>query len=647
MKSLLHCSRTLGLSAAAVALSLVLTGCQVEIPAPNDAAQQLADSLNTGDFSELPQTPESVAPDLESAFAALSKAERTVTLTSVTQDEREEEDSESPITATATYETTWDLTGLGTTATTWDYSTEAQLVYDEEDELWKATVLPELAAPKLDEGEKLSYRVSSGTRGKILGSTRESIVEPRPVYVVGIDKTQVTEADADASARALAATLQMNADEYAAKVAASGEKAFVEAATLRTEDFDPSSVSGIDGALAQESTLPLAKTRSFARTVVGHVGEPTAEQVEAAEKDGETLPLGVMIGQAGLQKTQNDTLAGTYGLTIYTGSDPVLELDPTAGKNVVSSINAELQEAAESVIANHHSHTALVAIRPSDGAVLAAAVGPRGSTTPTATQSRFAPGSTFKLVTALGMLREGVTPNTTVQCPNTTSVNGQVFKNFDGYPSAYLGAIPFKEAIAQSCNTVFADAWNTVTGPRLGEAAAALGLNPDANTGLDVFMASVPEDSETNLQAANLFGQGVVETSVLGMATVAASIAAGKTVTPNFVLEPELEETKAPAKPLTAEEAKQLKSMMAGTVTHGTVPILQDVPGEQVQAKTGTAEFGTPDGIEAHTWVIAIHGDLAMAVFVEIGEYGAETNGPLAKDFLTRAHTILQAEEEE
>lgn len=643
-------SRTLTYGTGVAVLMLALASCQAPLPPPDDAAAQLEASLRSGDFAQLPQTPESVAPELETAFAALQKAERSVELQSVVIDEETEESagSDAPPTATATYHTTWQLEELGVGAREWDYTTEATFVYDSEQELWLADLQPEIAAPQLDADEVLSYQVEAGARGKIVGSNGEVIVEPRPVYVIGIDKTNLTEEEASASARSLAQRLEIDADEFATKVEGYGENAFVEATTLRQGgEFSPANVEDISGALVRESTLPLAQTQSFARTVVGHVGEPTAEQLEAATEAGTPLPQGVMVGQAGIQASQNETLAGDYGITVYAGADPILELNPAAGSDVVSSIHPQLQEAAEDVIANFSSHTALVAIRPSDGAVLASAVGPRGYTTPTATAHRYPPGSTFKLVTALGMLREGITPETDVSCPATTNVHGQPFKNFDGFPSQYVGMIPFKEAIAQSCNTVFANQWDVVTAPKLADAGLALGLNPEANTGLDVFMASIPEDSEYNLQASNLFGQGVIETSVLGMATVAASISAGETVTPQFVLDPALEETALPENPLTAEEGADLRSMMAGTVSHGTVPILQDVPGEPVLAKTGTAEFGTPNGVEAHTWVVAIHGDLAIAVFVEIGEYGSSTNGPIARDFLTSAYDILGTEETE
>ena len=54
----------------------------------------------------------------------------------------------------------------------------------------------------------------------------------------------------------------------------------------------------------------------------------------------------------------------------------------------------------------------------------------------------------------------------------------------------------------------------------------------------------------------------------------------------------------------------------------------------EVIAKTGTAEFQGDRGIETHAWMIAAQGDLAVAVFVEVGQSGSSTAGPILEQFL-------------
>ena len=90
------------------------------------------------------------------------------------------------------------------------------------------------------------------------------------------------------------------------------------------------------------------------------------------------------------------------------------------------------------------------------------------------------------------------------------------------------------------------------------------------------------------------------------------------------------------AKPLEAAEADALRSMLRAVVTDGSGRGLADVPGPPVIAKTGTAEFGAGDDLQTHAWMIAAQGDLAVAVFVEVGESGSGTAGPILEAFLRR-----------
>jgi cell division protein FtsI/penicillin-binding protein 2 len=76
---------------------------------------------------------------------------------------------------------------------------------------------------------------------------------------------------------------------------------------------------------------------------------------------------------------------------------------------------------------------------------------------------------------------------------------------------------------------------------------------------------------------------------------------------------------------------------MRGVVEDGSAAFLADVPGSPVLAKTGTAEFGDGRPPQTHAWMIGVHGDLAVAVFVEVGESGSRTAGPILEEFLRAA----------
>jgi cell division protein FtsI/penicillin-binding protein 2 len=168
----------------------------------------------------------------------------------------------------------------------------------------------------------------------------------------------------------------------------------------------------------------------------------------------------------------------------------------------------------------------------------------------------------------------------------------------------------------------------------LANAAGSLGVGIDYDVGFPSFFGSVPDDSTATGRAAAMIGQGKVEASPMGMAAVVASVAAGETVIPHLV---DGTQATSKGKPLTRQEARQLRSMMRGVVTDGSGRVLGNLSGPPVLAKTGTAEYGSSKPLKTHAWMIAAQGDLAVAVFVNDGKSGSSTAGPLLRAFLEKA----------
>ncbi|MGM7671165.1 penicillin-binding transpeptidase domain-containing protein [Microbacterium sp. A93] len=660
--------RSVAVVTVASALLFTATGCfGASRPSPQDAAASLATAVATGDFSAVPVTASAaqVSDQLEDVLAGLEDQEASASATV----DSAEVDGEDPDRATAHLSVAWDLDGAD-----WSYSTDAHLVWGDEAQQWLVDLRPDDVVAGLATGGSVTVTRPPADRGAILDGAGEELMMERDVAVLGLDKSRLAiddEADDEAraeavatSAAAVAEVAGVDVEAYVARAEAAGEQAFVPAITLRDNgatEIPTAQMEAIPGGRVLEDTEMLAPTRSFARDVLGTYGAPDAEQIEAS--DGE-LTAGVQVGLSGLQADWEDRLGGSPGLAVTITNPPetededagpsgsaspppgetvVFSAEPVPGQDVVSTLDRDVQTQAEAVVAASEVPAGLVAIRPSDGQVLAAASGPEGW--PVAVSSTYAPGSTFKVVTALALLRTGLSPQDTVQCPDTVTVDGMVVGNYDGYPAASVGQIPFSEAFAESCNTVFVGAHDTVSAADEAEAAAALGLTAEPETGLSsAVLGSVPDDSTGTEHAANLFGQGVVGASPLGMATVAASVAAGHTVRPVFVSDPAVETAPAPETGITEPEAEQLRSLMAGVVQTGTAEMLQDVPGAPVLAKTGTAEFVADGEDLAHTWLVAIHGDLAVALFFNEGLGGGHDNGPVVRDFLTAVEEFLPSE---
>lgn len=523
----------------------------------------------------------------------------------------------------------------------WTYTTTLPIVW--RDDRWTAQWANSALAPDLSDTDRLAATRIPATRGGILGDDGSPLVTERKVVRIGIERSRVPDAiQAKESAARLAELTGLDPDTYATSVGGSGPQAFVEAIVYRDPSTDLESIAprlgAIPGAVAIVDTLPLPPNTGFADPILGRVGAATAEIVT---KSKGAVRAGDTVGLTGLQATQNARLAGEPGFTVQalstTGGSPVnlFTVRATTGTPVKTTLLQAVQEAAERALRAVTPASAIVAIRPSDGHVLAAANGPGSKGYATATLGQYAPGSTFKTITSLALLRTGLNPRTPVDCTATTTVDGRIFKNYDNYSPVDLGRIPLRAAIAHSCNTGLIAARGKLGPASLADAAAAVGLTADPALGVPASLGKVPNTNGDTDLAASTIGQGRITTTPLGMATAAASIAAGRPVRPVLVTEPATPTTPtAPPKPITPAEADQVRSLMRAVVTEGSAPFLRDIPGGPVMAKTGTAEYGNDTPPRTHAWMIAIQGDLAVAVFVEDGSGGAHTAGPILEAFL-------------
>lgn len=538
--------------------------------------------------------------------------------------------------ATATLRVRWPLARQGPT---WSYRTSLHLRF--RNDHWVVDLTPATVVPGMRPDEHLVLSREPARRADILGAGGVHLVTERPVLRFGIDKTRVRRTQQAASARALAGLLGIDADGFVQRVEAAGDQAFVEAIVLRRQDVTAAVRSGyrqIPGARALPDTIPLAPTHDFARGLLGTVGPVTAEMIR---KRPDSYQPGEVVGLSGLEQRYDDQLRGTAGLTVEAVTDGTAahrtlhQVAPRPGPPLRITLDEHLQSLAERALAAVGPASALVAIQPSTGDILAAASGPGSQGYPTATVGRYAPGSTFKVVSSLALLRSGLTPQTVVDCPATVVVNGKRFKNYSDFPSSAVGRITLQRAFADSCNTAFIGQHDKVTPTALTQAAAALGIGVDHDLGFPAYFGSVPADSDPTTHAADLIGQGHVLASPLAMATVAASVRSGRTVVPRLLQDSQ--PTSHPAVPLTGHEAHLLQQMMAAVVSSGTGTALAGLPGGPVLAKTGTAEFGTTPPLATHAWMIASQGDLAVAAFVDVGESGSGTAGPIIEQFLRGA----------
>lgn len=545
--------------------------------------------------------------------------------------------------ATAVVRVEWTLPGQ----TRWAYDRQVRLSRGGDDD-WRVIWEPQLVQEQLSRGDRLGLRRDAGPRAAVLDGAGQPIVAPRPVVRVGLQPSEVTDVAGlsrklDAAFRAIrpAITPPVDLSGLPKRLADADPGAFVEVVTLREEAYRQirSRIYDLPGTKFRKDKIDLAPTREFARAVLGSVDPAQADDLA---KHPDRYAAGDLVGHGGLQGRHDERLRGAPGLTVITerpGPDgtlvptgtEVFRREPQPGRPLKTTLDVATQNAADAALRPEKRRAALVAVRISDGAVLAAANGPGAAGENLAFTAQVPPGSTFKMVSALGLLDRGaVTPDATVACPRTFTVDGRPFKNSDNFE---LGSVPFRTDFARSCNTAF-----TALAPKLGPdglavAGRSLGLEGQWDLGLDAFTGKVSANGGATEQAAAAIGQGTTVVSPLAMASATAAVARGRFEQPKLVLDPAPAKPAEPGPQLKPESVEAVRAMMREVVTAGSGSALKDVPGAPVHGKTGTAEYDN-NPAHTHAWFVGWQGDVAFAVFVEQGGASTATAVPIAERFL-------------
>jgi peptidoglycan glycosyltransferase len=379
------------------------------------------------------------------------------------------------------------------------------------------------------------------------------------------------------------------------------------------------------------------------------------------------------IGSTGVELFRNEELNGQSGTNLQSVLDQ-LQGKELQGDKLITTLDPQAQRVARAALGEHEG--AVVALEPSTGAVRAMASTPSydpnalrspasnarqarelNASPPTkselnrATQFGYAPGSTFKIVTATAAIDTGeYTPESTVDGQNGIIVSGKLLQNDNGES---FGPITLTYALAHSVNTVYAQVAEHVGKRTLQRYMERFGFDrkPELDYPADEMSASGEHDGESivaptspSVDVGRLgIGQDKLAVTPLQMAEVAAAVADdGRLMVPHLAQrvvdsEGRTVQTIAPRvqsvvmKPSTAAA---VRSMMEAVVEEGTGTAAQ-IPGVKVAGKTGTAQTQFGDSIN-NVWFIAFApaADPKVAVAVTLkavpGE-GATFAAPVAR----------------
>lgn len=255
----------------------------------------------------------------------------------------------------------------------------------------------------------------------------------------------------------------------------------------------------------------------------------------------------------------------------------------------------------------------------------------------------YAPGSTFKIITAAAAL-ENIPDieNETFTCNGSTNIGGNEITCMHIH-----GELTMKEGLAQSCNVVFSELAARLGKDKMTAMAEKLGFNSSVivngtETARQVY--NVSKADENGLGWSGI-GQYTVEANPMQMAIMCGAIANGGTaVLPNEIKSGVMEINGGTKDMIDSDLAAKLDEYMRYDVTSYYGDSL--FPSLTVCAKTGTAEVG--ENKEPHAWMVGYSQDedapLAFAVIVENGGYGFSTAGPVAVAAMEACASVLRSE---
>lgn len=564
--------------------------------------------------------------------------------------------------------------------------------------LWYLQVFKGEEFRVLSENNRTRVQDLLPTRGLILDATGRILVDNYPAYDLGIVRENVRDAQELKLRLSRLLNMPLSRLDKAFKEARStpsfkpalirADLAWEELAALEVHRFE------LPGTLITIRPRRKYLNESLAAHAIGYLGEVNTAQLKKDE--WEHKRVGDLVGQCGVEQAWESALEGRRGYSreevdAFGRVQRVIERMPaTPGHNLHLTIIAQLQKAAEKALAGKAG--AIVALEAQTGRVLAMASSPSFSQedfvqgiSPAKWRAlvnhplhplenrvisgQYMPGSTFKIVSALAALEEGiVTPSTKITCTGAYAFGNRLFRC---WKAGGHGAVDLHRAIVESCDVYFYDIGKKIGIDTLAKYSRMLGLGEKTGLGVGSEKSGLVPTAEWKKrrtgepwqQGENLsviIGQGYNLATPLQMARMVAAVVNGGYLYKPFIArqvtdaEGEPIETYEPQLvrrlDIAPESLELVKQALAGVVSEpGGTGGRARVRGVRVGGKTGTAQVVAQAGVQEddedipyrlrdHAWFVAFapvkDPVISVAVIVEHGGHGSSAAAPLAQKVL-------------
>ena len=439
----------------------------------------------------------------------------------------------------------------------------------------------------------------------------------------------------------------------------------------------------------------------LASHLIGYLGEINREELDRMDRT--RYRGGDLIGKAGLERLREADLSGAKGRDYMEVNALGFEQKslkgerPVPGKDLQLTLDIDLQKIAEEELTTNKFAGAVVAMEANTGRLLALASSPplhlqdfvggisranwnamlENPLHPLVNkivQGQYPPGSTYKPITALAGLAEGiVTPDTTFFCPGYHRFGNRVYRC---WKRGGHGTVNLKRAVAESCDVYFYQVGQKLGVDRLAKYARLFGLGNETGVEMEHEKPGLVPSTEWKRKRHNekwhegetlsvAIGQGYNLVTPLQLTVMTAAIANGGTIYKPAIVEKEIYPDGTVAQSFQPEvlhrftgQGRNLKLIRDGMVEavngrRGTGRRAQvETEGIVVGGKTGTAqvvrlkqyqhlkEQDIPYKYRDHAWFTcyapAANPEIAVTVLVEHGLHGGSAAAPIASKIMTR-----------
>ena len=332
------------------------------------------------------------------------------------------------------------------------------------------------------------------------------------------------------------------------------------------------------------------------------------------------------LGRTGLESVENFELLTSNAFFIEKIQNE-FEGSKNQGDTVITTLDADLQQAASDALGSYKG--AVVIMEADTGKILAMVSKPdydpndiasdwqtlntdeeNSPLLNRATGGSYAPGSVFKIVTALAYMRQNSNySDYSYNCSGSITEDGTTIPCAGGN---IHGQEDLRSSFANSCNSSFANIGLQLDISGFRDTADDLLFNSPLPGVLDYTKSSfvLDQDSPTSEIMMTAMGQGRTTVSPYHMALITQAIANGGTLMEPYLVDSVTNYTgtevrrnvpKSYARLMTSDEASQLKEYMSAVFEEGTGSVLSG-RSYTVAGKTGTAEYSSDDSDRTHSW---------------------------------------------